>query len=144
MGKARKHGHYCRVCGLCKSNESFSGKGHAAHICKACSRLAAADKAEGMTLNRLINLRWRLSDEGKSWLEDRMRDERPAVQSLARQQFAARYPHMNRPALEHDSVTIVGAYVPFDDAYYDMMALEVPWPVTQCPDIFFQEESDVW
>jgi hypothetical protein len=51
---------------------------------------------------------------------------------------------MNRPALEHDSVTIVGAYVPFDDAYYDMMALEVPWPVAQCPDIFFQEESDVW
>lgn len=39
---------------------------------------------------------------------------------------------------------IVGAYVPCDDAYYDMMALEVPWPVTQYPDIFFQEESDVW
>lgn len=39
---------------------------------------------------------------------------------------------------------IVGAYVSCDSAYYDMMALEVPWPVTQCPDIFFQEESDVW
>ena len=39
---------------------------------------------------------------------------------------------------------IVGAYVRCDDAYYDMMALEAPWPVTQCPDIFFQEESDVW
>ena len=97
-----------------------------------------------MTLNRLINLRWRLSDEGKSWLEDRMRDERPAVRNLARLQFAARYPHVNLPALEHDEVTIVGTYVSCDDAYYDMMALEVPWPVTQYPDIFFQEESDVW
>lgn len=37
---------------------------------------------------------------------------------------------------------IVGTYVSCDDAYYDMMALEVPWPVTQCPDIFFREESD--
>ena len=34
--KKRKHGgHYCKVCGCHKSNESFSGRGHALHICKA-------------------------------------------------------------------------------------------------------------
>jgi uncharacterized protein YdhG (YjbR/CyaY superfamily) len=34
----KKHqGHYCRICGQYKANEKFSGKGHAAHICKACS-----------------------------------------------------------------------------------------------------------
>jgi hypothetical protein len=38
----------------------------------------------------------------------------------------------------------VESHVSCDDAYHDKMALEVPWPVTQCPDIFFQEESDVW
>ena len=34
---AKKHrGHYCKICGEYKSNESFSGKGHAQHICKKC------------------------------------------------------------------------------------------------------------
>ena len=33
----KKHkGHYCKICGEYKSNESFSGKGHAQHICKEC------------------------------------------------------------------------------------------------------------
>ena len=35
----KKHGHYCKICGEYKSNEKFSGKGHAAHICKACYAL---------------------------------------------------------------------------------------------------------
>ena len=35
----RKHGHYCKVCGEYKANEKFSGKGHAAHIYKACAAL---------------------------------------------------------------------------------------------------------
>ena len=30
----KKHGHYCKICSEYKSNEKFSGKGHAAHICK--------------------------------------------------------------------------------------------------------------
>ena len=34
---AKKHrGHYCKICSEYKSNESFSGKGHAQHICKEC------------------------------------------------------------------------------------------------------------
>ena len=35
MAKTHK-GHYCKICGEYKSNESFSGKGHAQHICKEC------------------------------------------------------------------------------------------------------------
>ena len=35
MTKMHK-GHYCKICGEYKSNESFSGKGHARHICKEC------------------------------------------------------------------------------------------------------------
>lgn len=38
----RKHkGHYCWTCDSFRSNESFSGKGHALHLCKECSRLPA-------------------------------------------------------------------------------------------------------
>ena len=33
----KPNGHYCKVCGERKANEKFSGKGHAAHICKACA-----------------------------------------------------------------------------------------------------------
>ena len=36
----KKHrGHYCRICGCTKSNESFSGKGHKTHICKKCASM---------------------------------------------------------------------------------------------------------
>lgn len=39
MSRAKKpHGHYCRICGQYKANEKFSGRGHAAHICKACAK----------------------------------------------------------------------------------------------------------
>ena len=54
--KNRPHGHYCKICGEYKANEKFSGKGHAVHICKTCSKLSAAEKAERMTLNRLENM----------------------------------------------------------------------------------------
>ena len=37
MSKKRQ-GHFCRRCKQYKANEKFSGRGHAAHICKACSK----------------------------------------------------------------------------------------------------------
>ena len=43
---AKKCGHYCKVCGEYKANERFSGRGHAAHICKKCAALPAAQRAE--------------------------------------------------------------------------------------------------
>lgn len=36
MAKKKHKGHYCKICGEYKSNESFSGKGHVQHICKEC------------------------------------------------------------------------------------------------------------
>lgn len=59
----KKHGHYCKVCGEYKANEKFSGKGHAAYICKSCASLSPEKQAEQMTVNRLLNLPWRLSKE---------------------------------------------------------------------------------
>ena len=65
----KKHGHYCKVCGEYKANEKFSGKGHAAHVCKSCASLPPEKQAEQMTINRLLNLPWRLSKEQISWLK---------------------------------------------------------------------------
>ena len=67
----KKRGHYCKVCGEYKANEKFSGRGHAAHICKACASLPPEKKAEMMTVNRLLNLPWRLSKEQLAWLRNR-------------------------------------------------------------------------
>ena len=46
----KMRGHYCKVCGEYKANEKFSGRGHAAHICKACAALPPEKQAEEMAL----------------------------------------------------------------------------------------------
>lgn len=38
MAKKKRQGHYCWRCRSCRANEKFSGKGHAKHICKDCSK----------------------------------------------------------------------------------------------------------
>ena len=95
----RPHGHYCKICGEYKANEKFSGKGHAAHICKACSKLSAAEKAEAMTINRLMDMPMnRLSESEKKWLENRMHDRRPEVASLAQEVYGLHFPYAERNA----------------------------------------------
>jgi len=87
----KKRGHYCKVCGEYKANEKFSGKGHAAHICKTCAALPPEKQAEEMTLTRLVNLPWRLSKEQLSWLKKR---------ALATEQYEMRFP----PRIELDEL----------------------------------------
>lgn len=83
---------YCKVCGEYKANEKFSGKGHAAHVCKSCASLPPEKQAEQMTINRLLNLPWRLSKEQISWLKNRMKDKRREVRALAKEQYEMRFP----------------------------------------------------
>lgn len=45
-----------------------------------------------MTINRLLNLPWRLSKEQISWLKNRMKDKRPEVRALAKEQYEMRFP----------------------------------------------------
>ncbi len=87
----KKHGHYCKVCGEYKANEKFSGKGHAAHICKACASLPAEKKAELETLSRIQNLPPRLSVEQIKWLKNRALDRRPAVMEAAQEEYRMRF-----------------------------------------------------
>ena len=87
----KKHGRCCKVCGEYKANEKFSGRGHAAHICKVCAQLPPEEQAERMTLNRLSDLPWQLSKAQRSWLQNRMKDKRPEVRDLAREQYEVRF-----------------------------------------------------
>lgn len=87
----KRQGHYCKVCGEYKANEKFSGKGHAAHICKACARLSPEEQSEQMTLRRMENLPYRLSKEQIMWLRNRLKDRRPAVRQMAEDIYASRF-----------------------------------------------------
>lgn len=87
----KQHGHYCKVCGCYKANEKFSGKGHAAHICKSCASLPPEQQAEQIALNRILNLPYYLSKSDMDWLKNRMRDQRPAVKQAAIEAYEARF-----------------------------------------------------
>ena len=54
--KNKNRGHYCRICGELKANEKFSGKGHARHICKACSKLSVVQRNEMQKMNRITEI----------------------------------------------------------------------------------------
>ena len=93
---SKKQGHYCKVCGECKSNESFSGSGHAAHICKKCAALPAAQRSEEIILTKLWNLPWQLSTQQREWLRGLRNDSRPEVASAAKELYADRFPYAAR------------------------------------------------
>lgn len=53
MGKKKRPGHYCYICGTYKANEKFSGSGHARHVCKECAALPQEKKNELQYINRI-------------------------------------------------------------------------------------------
>jgi UDP-N-acetylmuramyl pentapeptide synthase len=53
MGKKKRYrGHFCKVCRQILPNEKFSGKGHAAHICKKCAKKQKEQKKK-MTIGMI-------------------------------------------------------------------------------------------
>ena len=88
----KPHGHYCKICGEYKANEKFSGKGHAAHICKACQSLSVEERNKEAILTRMMNLPFHLSKEQISWLKKHRKDKRPEVSEAAKAVFTERFP----------------------------------------------------
>lgn len=92
----RNHGHYCKVCGEYKANENFSGKGHAAHICKKCAALPLEERNQQILLNRMLNLPWQISKEDSAWLKKLCNDRHPEVSQMAKEIFQERFPFAER------------------------------------------------
>ena len=88
---AKKQGHYCKICGMYQSNESFSGKGHNAHICKKCAALTPEERSREATLTRLLNLPYRLSAEQKAWLKGLQKDKCQEISETAKAVYAEHY-----------------------------------------------------
>jgi len=86
------HGHYCKVCGEYKANEKFSGKGHAAHICKACATKPVAERDKDITLRKIEGMAFRyLSGAEVKWLRDKINDSRPEIQEAARMVHSTKF-----------------------------------------------------
>lgn len=65
--KKRHNGHYCKICGCHKSNESFTGKGHARHICKECQSLPKDEQADMMRCNEVERAAFRFPMRRQDW-----------------------------------------------------------------------------
>ena len=137
MAKKKLPGHFCKVCGMRKSSESFSGKGHAAHICKACSRLSPEQQAEQMTLRRLENLPLRrLTESEMTWLKNRTHDHRPEVKALACMVYSERFPRLARNQKKQElSIRALELSVDGDvcDPYGDLVYIKESYQVSRTP-----------
>jgi hypothetical protein len=51
--RGKQHGHFCWCCGYIKSNEKFSGRGHARHVCLDCSKLGPTELAFRQTVHNI-------------------------------------------------------------------------------------------
>jgi len=86
MSKKKPQGHFCKVCGEHKANEKFSGKGHAAHICKACASLPVAERNAMEAIRKIDGMAMRhISESEIKWLRSHLNDPRPEVQRAARE-----------------------------------------------------------
>lgn len=83
MAKKKQHGHFCRVCGERKANEKFSGKGHAAHICKNCAALPLAERNALETVGKIERMAGRyLNESDVKWLRKRLNDVQQAAREV--------------------------------------------------------------
>lgn len=97
-GNNKPHGHYCRVCGEHKANEKFSGKGHAAHICKACHGLPVERRNELEKINKIdrISESFFISKENLNRLKKYAGDKRyPESSEYAKQALESFYARMD-------------------------------------------------
>lgn len=88
--KKRYRGHFCKVCERILPNEKFSGKGHATHICKKCSKKPKDKQAEQITINRIYKCYryWDLSWNNRRMLEEYSQSLQPRVKLAALEMLA--------------------------------------------------------
>jgi hypothetical protein len=86
MGNKKQYrGHYCKVCGCIRPNERFSGKGHAAHICRTCDKKTKDEQNEQIALIRICRVYryMNLSRDNRRMLEVYTRDFRERIRLAA-------------------------------------------------------------
>jgi len=82
----QRRGHYCWACASYLPNEKFSGRGHARHICRKCSKLGAEEleyRQALRNLERLITPSGVIPRKRRKAFEQFLHHENPRVRSLA-------------------------------------------------------------
>jgi len=145
-GPKGPRGHYCKICGEYKANEKFSGRGHAAHICKECSKLSPAEQAEVETITRLWNLPGgRLSDSQRKWLFNRVHDKRPEVADTAREVRNMLFPFAERNERKqqlHIDTLIFELHTEVCDEYGDCRTVNQKFTVDRRTNILTMTDFD--
>ena len=107
----RYRGHFCKVCGRILPNERFSGRGHAAHICKACAKKPKEKRVEEIALNRIS---WAcrygsLSRNNRRMLENYSHSPNERIREAATEAIGS---------FRKDSFSIVGEGEEAEDEFY--------------------------
>lgn len=95
-------GHYCRICGRRRPNEEFSGKGHAAHICKDCAKMPVEQRSKIQTLNRIYSLPFLLKKDQREWLEEQKKSKNKSVREAAEYAYDERFGPIEEDEFEPD------------------------------------------
>ena len=113
MSKKKMPGQSCKICGERKANEKFSGKGHAAHICKECAALPQEKKNELQILNRIANIAGKYPRSKADW--ELLRKYANSTKYPEVREFARSVLGWDQPEIEPDDETV------FDNADIDCM-----------------------
>ena len=79
-------GHYCWACNCRRPNERFSGRGHARHLCRDCSKLGAHELAYRQALRNLERcMTWEgiIPRKRRTTFEQFLGHDDPRIRSLA-------------------------------------------------------------
>jgi hypothetical protein len=78
-------GHYCKVCGRIRSNESFTGSGHKLHICKSCMKLSKDERDHILQIDEICGFlnQSNISKKNRARLQELVNSKNSAVNSLA-------------------------------------------------------------
>jgi hypothetical protein len=112
MAKMKRYrGHFCKVCGRILPNERFSGRGHAAHICKACAKKPEEKRKEAIALNRISRV-YRygdLSRNNRRVLENYSHSPNERIREAATEAIGS---------FRKDSFSVVGEGEEAEDEFY--------------------------
>ena len=103
--KKRYRGDFCKVCRKILPNERFSGKGHAAHICKKCTTKQKTRKSEEIAITRIRSASpsCNLSLDDRRMLENYTHSRSERVRSVALAALADCARHHPPGGIEHSA-----------------------------------------
>jgi len=84
--RKKRRGHYCWACERRRPNETFSGRGHAKHVCRECAKLGGKELAYRQNLRdlqRCISFEGIIRREQRAVFQRFLHHEDPRIRAMA-------------------------------------------------------------